>query len=502
MARNKRRKTIKRENKVSGSEMYAGTGVAAAWMDNGGGWLYWPSLDERKEVTLWDRDVMIRKARALEANSGLAGAAIDNVVAYMGWLVPKADSDDLEWNKLADLAFLRRTSNPQLFDVAGELNWFSAQMWIERMRAIDGDNLTVLCSCPWDNGSMFSFHSAPQIRNGEGKSWMQGCLVNKNGWVSAYGLYDYDSDKVKSIPRRDAILYRHSTGGRMLRGYSDLRRAIVNLHDIAEIVGYTKKGVKLGSSVGLVETSDKEVKKGGARNNVVGKTEMIPNGDGTYRKIEKVMAGTSVVRLDPGADIKVLTDNRPSPNVMNLIQYLMDDIAYGIGLTPGLLWDPERVGSAGTRFLLGRLKRWLKIKMMYRAEWCRKVWTYTIAKEMKEGRLPYCKDKNWMDVEWIPLPDMTIDVVREGNLMISLVDAGLADQDLWWLSNYGMTYEDGMRRKVENYKKFEEMCAAAGVDPNKVVPGANRGGVANSSSVEVIDEDNQLKIEDSNSNEG
>ena len=38
------------------------------------------------------------------------------------------------------------------------------------------------------------------------------------------------------------------------RGLSDLHRAIRNLHDEADIVGYVKQSAKLAASVGLVET--------------------------------------------------------------------------------------------------------------------------------------------------------------------------------------------------------------------------------------------------------
>ncbi|MEG0587829.1 MAG: hypothetical protein RR506_07985 [Akkermansia sp.] len=83
-----------------------------------------------------------------------------------------------------------------------------------------------------------------------------------------------------------------------------------------------------------------------------------------------------------------------------------------------------------------------------------------------------------MNVFWAPLPDLTIDVGREGQLMIDLVDAGLGDQDDWCLRNYGVTYKTIIRNKVRNTVLLHDLCKKYGLDPNLVVPGRNRGGVA------------------------
>lgn len=79
-------------------------------------------------------------------------------------------------------------------------------------------------------------------------------MRDKNGRTAAYGLRHPDKGEVTVIPARDAILYRHNMGGGKPRGLSDLHRAIRNLHDEADIVGYVKQSAKLAASVGLVET--------------------------------------------------------------------------------------------------------------------------------------------------------------------------------------------------------------------------------------------------------
>ncbi|MEG0587831.1 MAG: hypothetical protein RR506_07995, partial [Akkermansia sp.] len=91
-----------------GGSGYAADGISQA----SGGVLYWPSLDPRFDAPMGTQESLWRKACALEANSGIAGKAIDEVEALMGWMVPHASSGDEAWNEEADELFLARSLNP------------------------------------------------------------------------------------------------------------------------------------------------------------------------------------------------------------------------------------------------------------------------------------------------------------------------------------------------------------------------------------------------------
>lgn len=448
-------------------------GYAGAYQLGSSGLLYWPTLDSRYEVNTWTLDRLWRHARSLEANSGLAGKAVADVVELLGWLVPHACSADEEWNHEADRLFMARGVNPELFDARGELNFFTAQIWSERQRVIDGDVLTVLTSGP-DDGGAFAFYEAPQIQSPEqaGSGWNCGVRLNPWGRAVAYGIADRDRGRVAVVQARDAILYRHNMGGGKPRGLSDLHRAIKHLHDEAEIVGYVKQSAKLAATIGLVETG--EAGRGPGMGGSVGKVSVDADG----RKVEKIMGGPTIHRLEPGRDLKVLADSRPSPNVIALLRHLMDEVAYGVGLSPALLWEPDKLGSGGIRFVMQKLKRWLKIRHAYRQMWCVRVWRFILAREMNMGRLRMCRDPHWVKCLWTPMSDMTIDLGREGNLMINLVDSALADQDGWCLANYGCTFEEIFKNKIRNLKMAKEECLRAGLTLQEVMPGANRGGMA------------------------
>ena len=107
-----------------------------------------------------------------------------DVVELLGWLVPHACTADEDWNHEADQIFMNRAVNPELFDARGELNFFTAQIWSERQRVIDGDMLTVLTSGP-DDGGAFAFYEAPQVQSPAdgGQAWNCGVMREQSVYV-------------------------------------------------------------------------------------------------------------------------------------------------------------------------------------------------------------------------------------------------------------------------------------------------------------------------------
>lgn len=456
-----------------------GSGYSGADFNPQQGLIYWPSLDSRQQAPLTTLSAIWRKARALEANSGLAAQAVDICPRLLGWLMPRPCTKDLEWNKEALSGFNRIAGFESIFDRAGELNYKTAQLFINRACALDGDSLTVLTETGFGAAS-FQFYEAPQICSPEKKEgWVDGVKVDKDCRAIAYGIKDFETGKVTVIKRENAFLYKFLGARRQVRGLSGLHRSINHLIDTSEILRDTKTGVKLGAALGLVRTQQKEQGRTGMMGNISSNSSTTEYH--SPEKIEDVIFGGQVVTLAPGQDVKALMDQRPSPNVMNLIQHLMSEIAFGIGLPPEVVWNPAALSSSGMRFILDLLKRWMTIRHERQRQWCAMVYRYVIAKEIARGTLRRCNDSNWQDVTWVPLPDLTIDKGRVGNLQIDLTAAGMADLDSWWLATEGITYEEAMGKMAYNIANAKKIAEENGLTLEELVPGRTRSPLAASS---------------------
>lgn len=393
--------------------------------------IIWPMLDSRHAVDGFDLDQIYRGARYLEKNSGIIGKAVEDVVNLQGWLVPEPKTTDKEWNKLARSAFIARTKNERLFDVAGQHGWKSAQVWMETQRCIDGDCLCVLCRND-DGGGSIALYDAAQIRTGVNEKgiWNMGVRVNSQGRPTHYAVYDWEAGTSVAIEADAAVLYRHNPSSTMPRGLSDLHRILVHGIDIAETNGFTKEGIKIAAMVGLIETKSAGDKASQTATRMGGRSSGTPGGLETD---VLTVSGTKMISLAPGRDIKTLSDGRPSANAMNFTKQLITEIAWGVGLEPQILYYVDGMGSSGARFSLEKLRRWILKRRIWREQLVNRIYQHIIACEIDSGRLRPCKAEAWQNVEWTALRDMTIDRGREGSLAINLIREGLMDASRWTL---------------------------------------------------------------------
>lgn len=78
---------------------------------------------QRREITSYRRHRIISRARSLFYNSPEVRSAVKTLTMLIGNLKPLANSTDEEWNKLAQEAFVRRTSNASTFELTGSMNF-------------------------------------------------------------------------------------------------------------------------------------------------------------------------------------------------------------------------------------------------------------------------------------------------------------------------------------------------------------------------------------------
>ena len=187
-----------------------------------------------------------------------------------------------------------------------------------------------------------------------------------------------------------------------------------------EVVGDWKHAIKMSAQVGLQRISSSAGQ--GARGLQSALTTQTVGG--STINVEEMKRGGMVADAADGSRLEVLHDQRPHPNQMELLNFMVRDISWGIGLSPEVLWDLAKQTGPSQRYLMAETQRWIKHEQDRLRDACQRFWTYFVAKEIKNGNLPN-PPANWWWAEWIPQADMTIDRGREGNLDLSMFEAGL-----------------------------------------------------------------------------
>lgn len=426
---------------------------------------------QRREITSYRRRKIISRARSLFYNSPEVRSAVKTLGMLVGSLKPLANSKDEEWNKLAQEAFTRRTSNPNTFELTGSMNFDQMQNYVEESAIVDGDCLVVFTTNR--DGGGVAVYPADMIDCSKNDGEVQdGVEVDSQGRAAYYHIMSKDTEK--RISASNAVLYRHSPDPTDQRGLTDLIAAITTAQDLYELNSYNKQSVKLSASFGIVETVDNNVKR-----TDVSDLNMLRNGgtmggavaeETPYSPLR--INGVSALTLSPGHDLKTITDNRPSNEVRNFARDLVDSIAHSVGLDPEILYRVKEMGSASVRFCIAKCKDWTRPRIYDKEALCNRIWKHIISCEIAAGRLRPCKDMDSMfDVRWVTNGKWSIDLGRDANSAISLIREGLMSRDEFCLENYGKTYDEVMESNIRSMSEAMERCKAMGIELSLVMPG-------------------------------
>lgn len=425
---------------------------------------FWPLGDPRQPLTDFDLMTIYRRARSLEANNPAVKKVVRTTVQVMGYMTPRATTQDEEWNRLARDLFLRKAMNPATFDASGRLNYIQAQEWTEKRAIVDGDVLSVNVTTA-DGQPRIRFYQAPQLTASAGADGAgdrlgrlrAGVTLGAGGRITSYRILDFNTNKVFSIPASRAFLYGHSNDPADPRHISELVAVIPTAQDLLEINRLHKGQIKIGATFGLIETknlADAEPAATGLKNTrllkrAAGQAGAGQDGatpiPGPVNDPPLFIDGNKVISLAPGRELKTLHNSNPSNEVRAFFGDQLNSVAYGTasGLLHQVAFAPETLGGASARFVLSQTKDLADARNRDRVNMLNSWWQHFIACAIATGELRPCKDPTRMwTPKWTARSAWAIDYSRDINAFIALKGNNLAAASLYTEANYDMTYQE------------------------------------------------------------
>lgn len=440
------------------------------------GYPLWGTLDTRYDLQSFDQRELVRRSRALFANSGIARVPI-TIAMMVGSQTPQMASASKSWNKVAEQLLRFENGSAMICDVAGTHNLEDAQRLIEFLAMRDGDCFVVLTKTSTGRASwrIYEGHVVNGQPNDAGNNqyWNQGILRNANGRPVSY--YFEDQNPIGAvggtvIPASDVIHYQYNDG-MAPRGIPALAHAIVNIIDIIERRGFTKATIKLRAMLGLQITADAEAKPQGDRPflspmlNATGPRAGLPaNSMDQGPKVENVeMAGNtaSIMRLPPGYKADVLNDDSPSPNATEFENELLRDVAIGLQMPPQVIFWLEKQTGPMVRFTVRMAEKRIAQRRQYMRNTFLNRWIgYQLSLAIKAGNLTVpasgLPDK-WYACTYKEPASLTIDVGRDGVLELKQLDAGVASlHDV--VGTAGGDWEETLDQKFEENDRVMELA--------------------------------------------
>lgn len=445
MSRKKKTRRISGENESQiitiPAAMFGGarTGYQGAQWSPQRGYIYWPTLDPKRELTPSTRRELARRIHFLCANVGLPNrliTGIRNMVIGTG-LVPRATTRDREFNLAATKYYETRASSALSYDVAAKFSGWEMQRQSYDTRLKDGD-AAIVYSKTAGGRTLRKLYSGLCIGNSgdawlKQDRWIDGVRLDALERPSAYRFLTDEGQRSRDIDAEDlAFLARYPAPG-AIRGEPLLKHAANKLVDITEVHSSWMQQIKNSSSIGYyiaaegTPVSAQSMPAEVVKQLYASQSKKVETAAGQKIALKVVMGhGNEIAELPPGYDIKTLLDERPHPNQKDFLDELIRDVAWGAGISSDLLWNIANLGGANTRFVLADAQTFVEVEqdtLVY--SWLMRDYVQEIADGIATGALPPCEDPEWWQHGWLPPARQTVDFGRDGRIYLEEYSRGL-----------------------------------------------------------------------------
>lgn len=479
-------------------------GASSAWLlsDHQGasdsplrGYVYWRSTDTRRQISrLTDKEIH-RRIDFLYHHFGFCRRLIHGQAKLCGILTPQPDTPDDIWNEEAFDAFMFNAQSPEIFDQGAHFDFFGAQYQINVNRFKAGRSLAVLTETQSGRAS-HAFYEAHQIDSGvtgqENETVLHGVQLNQFSRHLAYYLRNGGNpdEPYKRVDAEDCLYFGKFDNHGQVHPMSTLAFAVANMVDVVEVQGYWKGAIKSTASRAEVIETEAQVRVPAGSNGLgaLVPVEMtLP--DGTKQVVERRLmfgGGKDIAALPPGQKLRVVTDDRPTAQNLEFRRELMDDCVLGNDLPPAALFHIAGITGPGVRFVMEDIDRWILLQHRWQARKCHAIYTRTLAKEIKAGRLRDPGLEWWRPqyTHWFGLPSMTIDRGRDSRMSVVRLEVGMATwadehakEGAFWKKklNHRVLEIAHVKRKVwqENNKLREETNGEIGLTYEEVIKRPN-----------------------------
>jgi len=434
------------------------------------GWLPINADSENTDKT--QRDLVKARARYLENNSDIAGAAIVGIVRNVvgTGIKPQARTESDELNKRIEQLW-GEWARPENCDITGQQSFYELQAMLLRRKIVDGE---ILVKKVVDRRARFPFRlqviksdmltqyliTAPGtgniIRSG---IELDGCLKPLAYWIdkkSPDGYVQYDPDRV----RADQIIHlwtrQHPD---QIRGMSDLTPVIKRLKDMQDYLDAETVGARIAACFSVFVTT---------QTGSPGQVGRIGNArDPEGKRLQSIRPGM-IKYLAPGEKVETANPSRPGTTAKEFIAVQERLAGAGLGISYELMsrdFNSANFSSARQGLLEDR-KTFEPIQAFMASHFCEPVYQQWLDLCVSSGLLDipdYAANRGkYQAVEWVAPGWSWIDPQKEVTADILAIQNGGKTMSQW-CAERGYDWRDQLEQMAKEKKTAEELGLVLGI---------------------------------------
>ena len=462
----------------------------------------WPLKDLRQAKPL-DRRESQKTSRWLRNRLGLAKALFEGTARHAigEGISPSLDSGDREYDKAMDDLF-ESTANRKTFDIREDQTFYRMQGLLLQDMLCDGDAGAGKVRGE-DNRPCLQLFPAEAIDNvgtePASEGWREGIQRNLEekalryrilqeplqglwggagaglGW-GARQHHDYDADEFLHVAHFDRVGIN-----RPMPWLNHGHGSCITMLDLRELE--MKVAILNSYFAGAITTPDGDPPDAivqGVVNRRSQKTNQKKDGAAevvdTTRTYAEFFGGAALPVLREGEKIEFFRNDRQySAFTGGFMEWMVNDVAHGFGISPRLVWTMLGVSGPDVRLVLQQGEWFFKHLAGIMVErFCQPVWVDLASEAMHLGLVkPPKAGAVWNAVHWQGPAGMSIDKGRDGHLFKELVNGGMMSRAEWHEMN-GKHGRNRRRKIIDELAEDLEYCKTQGV-PMEIYFGVQPG---------------------------
>lgn len=234
-----------------------------------------------------------------------------------------------------------------------------------------------------------------EVKEGKFKGYpiYDGVIVNDNGKPIGYRILGDKKEEDVDVPVSALQLLFEPEWQDQLIGMSRIARSTLDFLDTQDVDEYTKRGLKIASTVGLIHTTEDGQADVGT--NLLGVNEDSTTAVGDNNLTLEYTKGGDIfyLKANAGEKIDTIYDNRPSQNSEGFLSRIQRRALYAVGWPVELL-DPSALNGSAVRLIQDLARKSISTRQITLERRARLMVNYGVAKAMNAGLIPQ-NNEDW-----------------------------------------------------------------------------------------------------------
>jgi capsid protein len=313
-------------------------------------------------------------------------------------IFPIPQTNHPEWNEASALGFDDWANNRFVCDAAGAMTFWERQRFHAETFFAENESFDLMISSSVAGAPQLQLFDSSEVGGGfasQGRpGFIDGVRANAQNRpleyevVVASGAIGQVTTQVVSALDMIHLIKRKRVN--QLRAISPFAPAINPAIDVMDLDAVITQSAKLHNAMGI--TVNKKSGEAG-KSGMTGQVKKLTGDDGKVTEVrEDFIRGALIQYLGLDEEMKIVSSDRPTENLLNFLVYRIRNICLTTGLSFEIVWDLASLGGATARIALADAQWFFDgIQDSINELFNQRVWVWWCASAMKNGTLMPCR---------------------------------------------------------------------------------------------------------------